>query len=113
MTAHFLNLKEVSSRITNSHEFADVVDAGRELDLELFSLVTSITSTCFVLQSLPLLSLLYADGSGIVLGVQLGYDDLSGVVGGDPVWLPTVFNDVVHEPSELLRIPLELGLLFM
>ena len=32
----FTNLKDISSRITNSHEFVDAIDAEGELGLELF-----------------------------------------------------------------------------
>ena len=43
--------------------------------------------------------------------MQLGFDDLSGVEGEVPVWLPVVEKAVGHEPSELLPFPLKLGLL--
>ena len=52
-------------------------------------------------------------GPGLVLGVQLGYDDPSGVVGGSIVKLPLIDKGVELEPSELLRVPLELGLLLV
>ena len=35
-TLFFTTLKEISSRITNSHEFVNAVDAEGELGLELF-----------------------------------------------------------------------------
>ena len=50
-------------------------------------------------------------GPGIVLDVHLGLDDMSGIVGGNLVWLRSVSGGVEHEPSVLLPVQLELGLL--
>ena len=54
-----------------------------------------------------------AIGPGILLRLQLGYDDSSGAARGSHVWVPTFVEGVGHEPSELLSVPLELGLLLM
>ena len=51
-------------------------------------------------------------GPGIVSGLHLGLDDLSGEAGEVPVWRPKVSKAVGHvEPSELPPNPLKLGLL--
>ena len=54
-----------------------------------------------------------AVGPGILLGLQLVYDDLSGPDGDSPVWVLDVIvaHGGRHEPSELLSVTLELGLL--
>ena len=52
-----------------------------------------------------------AVGPGILLGLQLGYDDLSGPEIGSLVWVPDVLVGVRQKLSELLCVPLEIGLL--